>query len=91
MEHLKYFFQLVKHLGYNVGADGPTLPRKRKATKRYEVGEGEGYHSPILSEHYRRLYFKVIVTSGIKHPFDQVMPSIPKFKGTISKIANKED
>ena len=28
----------------------PSLPRKRKAPRQFEVGEGEDYHSPTLEE-----------------------------------------
>lgn len=52
---------------------GPSLPRKRKAPKRYEVGEAEGYHSPTVEEQYRRYYFEAIdlVTHAIDERFDQ--------------------
>ena len=65
------FELLIECLSDKVGADGPTLPRKRKAPKRYEIGEGEGYHSPTVSDHYRQLYFEAIdlVTSGVNNHF----------------------
>ena len=93
-ESFELFYQLVEHLSDNVGADGPTLPRRRKAPKRYEIGEGEGYHSPTVSEHYRRLYFEAIdlVISGIKNRFDQPGYAIYRnLEALLLKAANNED
>ena len=93
-EAFELFYQLVERLSVNVGADGPTLPRKRKAPKRYEIGEGEGYHSPTVSEHYHRLYFEAIdlVTAGIKNRFDQPGYAIyQNLEALLLKAANKED
>ena len=91
-EAFDLFYQLVEHLSDSVGADGPTLPRTRKAPKRYEIGEGEGYHSPTVSEHYHQLYFEAIdlVTSGIKDRFDQ--PGYAIYRNLeLLKAANKEE
>ena len=93
-EAFELFFQLVEHLGNNVGADGPTLPKKSKTPKRYEIGEGEGYHSPTVSEHYRRLYFEAIdlVISGINDRFDQPGYAIyQNLEALLLKAANNED
>ena len=38
----------------------PSLPRRRKASKRFECGEGEAYHCSRVEENYRRQYFKVL-------------------------------
>ena len=94
MRHLNCFFQLIECLSDKAGADGPTLPRKKNAPKRYEIGEGEGYHSPTVSDHYRQLYFEAIdlVTSGINNRFDQPGCAIyQNLEGLLLKAANKED
>ena len=87
------FFQLIERLSDKVEKDGPTLPRKRKAPKCYEIGEG-GYHSPTVSDHYRLLYFEAIdlTTSGINNCFDQPGYAIyQNLEGLLLKAANKED
>ena len=92
-EVFELFFQLIECLSDKVGADGPTLPRKRKAPKCYEIGEG-GYHSPMVLDHYRQLYFEAIdlVTSGINNRFDQPGYAIyQNLEGLLPKAANKED
>ena len=94
VETFELFYQLVERLSDSVGADRPTLPRKRKVPKHYEIGEGEGYHSPTISKHYRRLYFVAIdlVTSGIKDHFDQPGYAIYRnLQAPLLKAANKED
>ena len=91
-EAFDLFYQLVECL--SVVADGPTLPRRRKASKCYEIDGGEGYHSPTMSEHYRRLYFEAIdlVTSGIKDYFDHPGYAIYwNLEALFLKAANKED
>ena len=67
------FYQMVGRLCDETETAGPSLPRKRKAPKRYEVGEAEGYHSPTVEEQYRRYYFEAIdlVTHAIDERFDQ--------------------
>lgn len=49
------------------------MPRKRKIPSRFEVGDGEGYHSPTAKDHYRCCYFEAfdLVVLGIKQCFDQ--------------------
>ena len=38
----------------------PTLPRKRKAPPRFEVGTGEGYHSSTMEEYYMQHYYDAL-------------------------------
>ena len=51
----------------------PSLPRKRKASCRFEIYDGEGYHSLTVEEHYCTMYFEALdyAVSGIKERFDQ--------------------
>ena len=46
------FFNLVERLHNQLHTDPPSLPRKRKAPQRYEVGSGEGFQSATVEEHY---------------------------------------
>jgi hypothetical protein len=90
-EAFQLFFQLIECLSDKVGAEGPTLPRKRKAPKRYKFGVGEGYHSSTVSDHYRQSYFEAI-DPGIKSRFDQPGYAIYQhLEGLLLKAANKED
>ena len=51
----------------------PTLPRKRKAPQRFEVGSGEGYHSSTVEEYYMQYYYEAIDSAifTIENRFDQ--------------------
>lgn len=52
-EAFELFFQVVEHLRSLTETEEPTLPRKRKAPKRLEVGDGDPHHSSTIQEHYR--------------------------------------
>ena len=69
----KLFFQHVHKLCEQTGTEEPSLPRKRRAPARFEVGEGTCYFSSDVDEHYRRLYFEVLdlIVSGIQQRFNQ--------------------
>ena len=55
------FIRLVNCFHEQMGTSDPTLPRKRKAPSRFEVGEGEkSYNDISIKDHYRRLYFEVL-------------------------------
>lgn len=72
-EAFELFFQLVECLRNRTDTEEPSLPRKRKAPKRLEVGDGDHYYSPTIQEHYRRQYFEAIdlAVSSIQDRFDQ--------------------
>ena len=67
------FFEHVESLPKCTDTQEPALPRKRKVHSRYEVGEGEGYHSPTIKDHYRCYYFEALdlVIPSIQERFDQ--------------------
>ena len=48
----KLFFQLVESICERIDTEEAILPRKYKASRRLEVGEGEGHHSATVEEHY---------------------------------------
>ena len=48
----KLFFQLVELICEKTATEEASLPRKRKAPRHLEVGEGESYHSATIEEHY---------------------------------------
>ena len=51
----------------------PSLPRRRKVLRRYEVGEGECFHSTSVEDHYRQAYFESLdlAITCIQDCFDQ--------------------
>ena len=67
------FFKHVEYLRERTDTEEPSLPRKRKAPKHIEVGEGDGYHSPTIEDHYRQCYFEALdlAISSIQERFDQ--------------------
>ena len=54
------FFELPEHLCNHTEAEEPSLPRKRKAPKWFEVGDQDHYHSPIIQEHYCQQCFEAV-------------------------------
>ncbi len=40
--------------------DPPTLPRKRKVPRRFEIGESMPEHPEMAKDYYRRAYFEAI-------------------------------
>ena len=69
----KLFFQFVESLHEKTDTEEATLPRKHKAPRRFEVREGEGYHSGTVEEHYHQKYFEALdlAINGIQERFDQ--------------------
>lgn len=57
----------------STGTDEATLPRKRRAPARFEVGTGVGHQHERIEELYRRQYFEAIdlAIAGIKDRFNQ--------------------
>ena len=93
-EAFKLFFDLVEHVRENTATDKPTLPRKRKAPSRFEIGHGEGYHAPNVEDHYRSIYFQALdyAVSSIEDRFDQ--PGFQVYKNLeelLVRAANKQD
>ena len=59
---------LVESLGTSVGAEQPSLPRKRKVPRRIDNGSGE-----TVEEHYRLQYFEAVdlAVQSINDRFNQ--------------------
>lgn len=51
----------------------PSLPRRKRAPRWLEVGEGNPEYATTAEEHYRRIYFEVIdmLLVAIRKRFDQ--------------------
>ena len=67
------FFAMLKSLCSSVGAEQPSLPRKRKVPRRIDNGSGDNYSSETVEEHYRLQYFEAVdlAVESIKDRFDQ--------------------
>ena len=70
----KLFFQLVESICEKTDTEEASLPRKYKAPRRLEVGEGESYHSATIEEHYCQNYFEALdlAITGIEERFNQL-------------------
>ena len=81
MEHSKPFFPgRVESLGTSVGAEQPSLPRKRKVPRWIDNGSGDGYFSEMVEEHYRLHYFEAVdlAVQSIKNRFE--VPAMRNFE-----------
>ncbi len=67
------FFASVECLRTEAGVEQPLLPRKRKVPRRIDDGNGGGYFSETVEEHYRMQYFEAVdlAVASIKDRFDQ--------------------
>ncbi len=93
-EAFELFFQLMERLRDSTDTEEPSLPRKRKAPKHLEVGDGDGYHSPTIQDHYRQQYFEAIdlAISSIQDRFDQPGYAIYRnLEALLLKAAKKEN
>ena len=72
-EAFKMFFARVEVDRKSTGTDEATLPRKRKAPARFEIGTGVGHQHESVEDLYRCQYFEAIdlVITGIKERFNQ--------------------
>ena len=54
------FYQHVDCLCQCTDTEEPSLPRKRKTSRWFEVDEGEDYHSPTVGKYYHNLCYEVL-------------------------------
>ena len=70
------------------------IPRKRRAPKHIEIGEGECYHVDDVEDYYRVQYFEAIdlAIAGITNRFDQPGYTIySNLESLLVKAANQND
>lgn len=67
------FWEYVEIRRSKAEVSSPTLPRQRKAPRRFEEGEGAPEYPSTAKDYYRRIYFEGIdlITSAIRNRFDQ--------------------
>ena len=93
-EAFKLFFGRVEALRIQAGIEEAKLPRKRRAPKQLEVGDGDCYHSPTVEEHYRRQYYEALdlAVSSISDRFDQPGYAVyQKLETLLLKAASRQD
>ncbi len=91
---LELFWKYVECMQKRTDTNEPLLPRKRKAPKRLEIGDGECYFSVTVEDHYRQIYFEALdlAVTSIQDRFDQ--PGYVMYKNLeqlFVKAANKCD
>lgn len=59
-EAFELFFELLEKLRNFTETEGSSLPRKSKAPRGLDVGQGDAYHSPTIQKYYRQQYFEAI-------------------------------
>lgn len=67
------FWTTVQSQSDRVDVNEPVVPRRRKAPKRYETGDGIGYHPETVQTVFRPKYFEAIdlAMASVKDRFDQ--------------------
>ena len=70
-EAFDQFFSVVEISRESLGADTPSLPRKKRA--RIEVGTGAGSHAESVEDYYRQKYYEALdmCVESIKDRFNQ--------------------
>ena len=72
----------------------PTLPRKRRAPQRFEIGTIEGSHPTTFIDHYRRISYEALdlVMQGITDRFQQPGYQIYRnLEDLLLKVCRAED
>ena len=71
--HFKGFYARVRQDEARFQVDPPTLPRKRKAPRRFEIGSSDGTFHTTVEDHYRQIYYEALdfVVEAIGDRFDQ--------------------
>lgn len=72
-ENFDLFWKYVDLRRSSLDVSDPSLPRKRKVPRRFEMGEAAPEHSLTAKDHYRRIYFQAIdlIVSTIESRFEQ--------------------
>lgn len=56
----KLFWQVLTVKAQKLDIGEPTLPRKRKAPRRLEIGDGESEFHPNVEDQYRIIYYEAL-------------------------------
>ena len=69
----KLFWQVLAVKAQKLNIGEPTLPRKRKVPRRFEIGDGEAEFHANVEDHYRSIYYEALdlIIQCIDDRFDQ--------------------
>ena len=72
-DNFQLFFAKVTSYQKKFLLEDPSLPRKRHAPARIEVGSSSGYFPSTVEDHYRAIYYEALdlIVEGITNRFDQ--------------------
>ena len=72
-EKFDLFWERVNRMSQDVEVSDPALPRKRKAPRRYEVGEAPAEFHSTPKSLYRQIYYEVLdlIVNAIEDRFNQ--------------------
>ena len=93
-ESFKLFWTKTLKMVNDLGVNEPTLPRRRKVPRRYEIGSSEGEFPLEVEGYYKQIYFEALdlLICGIQNRFNQPGYRVySKLEDLIVKAANKQD
>ena len=72
-DSFKLFWQVLRVKAQKLNIGEPTLPRKRKAPRRFEIGESQAEFPSSVEDHYRAIYYEALdlILQCIDDRFDQ--------------------
>lgn len=72
-ENFSLFWKYLETRSSVLDISEPQLPRRKRAPRRYEIGNAEPEYPATAHDYYRRIYFEVIdvLVASIKARFDQ--------------------
>ena len=72
-EHFNLFWEVLNKKAEHLNVGEPVLPRKRKTSRRIEIGEGTGDFHTTVVDHYRVIYFEAmdLIIQSTDDRFDQ--------------------
>ncbi len=59
-DDFKLFFEHLQKLQSCKGTEEPYIPRRKRAPKRFEIGDGIGYHADSVEEFYKNQYYEAL-------------------------------
>lgn len=77
-DHFKNFYARVLLDQVRFQVDAPTLPRKRKAPQRFQIGSTDGDFHTSSEDHYRQIYYEALdfVVQAVRDRFDRVYQNL---------------
>ena len=72
-DNFNLFWEYLEHKCSDLEVSIPTLPRRKRAPKRFEIGDAAPEYPDTVQDHYRRLFLEVIdvLVTAIQERFEQ--------------------